>query len=117
VRGLVVERGPAESLTQQPAHPYTQLLIASAPDPDNLGSVLKSGRAATAGAARAGGPGSGPARVGCPFANRCPFADDKCRAENPALHRLTTDRAAACWHLDQAAPALAGSAALGGAQG
>jgi peptide/nickel transport system ATP-binding protein len=99
--GQVVERGPAENITQQPAHPYTQLLIASAPDPDNLGSVLKSGNARIARAA------SGPAPVGCPFSTRCPFVDDKCRAENPALQRLTADRAAACWHLDQAAPALA----------
>ena len=44
--GEIVERGPAEDVTQQPAHPYTQLLVASAPDPDNLGSVLHSGRAA-----------------------------------------------------------------------
>ena len=36
--GEIVERGPAEEVTQQPAHPYTQLLVASAPDPDNLGS-------------------------------------------------------------------------------
>ena len=36
--GQIVERGPAEDVTQHPAHPYTQLLIASAPDPDNLGS-------------------------------------------------------------------------------
>jgi peptide/nickel transport system ATP-binding protein len=107
--GQVVERGPAEDITQQPAHPYTQLLIASAPDPDNLGSVLRSGNV-TAGAARIGRAASGPAPVGCPFATRCPFVDDKCRAENPALQRLTTDRAAACWHLDRAAPALASGA-------
>ena len=31
--GEIVERGPAEELTQHPAHPYTQLLVASAPDP------------------------------------------------------------------------------------
>ncbi len=40
--GEIVERGPAEDVTQQPAHPYTQLLVASAPDPDNLGSALRS---------------------------------------------------------------------------
>jgi peptide/nickel transport system ATP-binding protein len=105
--GQIVERGPAEEVTQQPAHPYTQLLIASAPDPDNLGSVLKSGNSA----ARAGGTGGGPAAVGCPFATRCPLADDKCRAENPALHQLTAVRAAACWRLSEAAPALVGGAA------
>ena len=41
--GEIVERGPAEELTQSPAHPYTQLLVASAPDPDNLGSALRGG--------------------------------------------------------------------------
>jgi peptide/nickel transport system ATP-binding protein len=104
--GQVVERGPAEEVTQQPAHPYTQLLIASAPDPDNLGSVLKSGNSAP----RAAGTGSGPATAGCPFSTRCPLADDKCRAENPALHQLTAVRAAACWRLSEAAPSLAGDA-------
>jgi peptide/nickel transport system ATP-binding protein len=32
--GSVVEAGPAEQVTQSPAHPYTRQLIASAPDPD-----------------------------------------------------------------------------------
>ncbi len=41
--GEIIERGPAEQVTQRPAHPYTQLLVSSAPDPDNLGSVLQSG--------------------------------------------------------------------------
>jgi len=34
--GRIVERGPAEELTQNPTHPYTQLLIASSPDPDTF---------------------------------------------------------------------------------
>jgi peptide/nickel transport system ATP-binding protein len=102
--GQIVERGPAEEVTQQPAHPYTQLLIASAPDPDNLGSTLRTGN----GAARAGTSTSGPAAEGCPFSTRCPLADDKCRVENPALQQLTPMRAAACWRLSIAAPALAG---------
>jgi len=105
--GQVVERGPAEEVTQHPAHPYTQLLIASAPDPDNLGSVLKSANSAS----RARGTGSGPAAAGCPFSNRCPLAVEICRAENPALHQLTAARAAACWRLSEAAPALAGGTA------
>jgi peptide/nickel transport system ATP-binding protein len=102
--GQIVERGPAEEVTQQPAHPYTQLLIASAPDPDNLGSTLRAGN----GAARAGTSASGPAAVGCPFATRCPLVVDQCREENPALQQLTPMRAAACWRLSIAAPALAG---------
>jgi peptide/nickel transport system ATP-binding protein len=102
--GKIVERGPAEEVTQHPAHPYTQLLIASAPDPDNLGSVLKSTSAAGSVAARTTAAGTGgPAAVGCPFSPRCPLAIDKCRTDNPALELLTPTRAAACWRLDVAA--------------
>jgi peptide/nickel transport system ATP-binding protein len=105
--GQVVERGPAEEVTQRPAHPYTQLLIASAPDPDNLGSSLKSGNVVQ-GATVAGKSGNvGPAAVGCPFSSRCPLADDKCRRDNPALQLLAPARAAACWRLDVAASPLA----------
>jgi peptide/nickel transport system ATP-binding protein len=110
--GQIVERGPAEDVTQSPAHPYTQLLIASAPDPDNLGSSLKAGNVVVGpGGAIAGKAGNvGPAHVGCPFSNRCPIADDKCRRENPALQLLTPVRAAACWRLDVAAsPVASGS--------
>ena len=99
--GQIVERGPAEELTQQPAHPYTQLLVASAPDPDNLGTTLHGGH----GAARRP-ESTGPALTGCPFTTRCPFADDRCRRENPPLQRISQVRAAACWRLDVAAPGV-----------
>ncbi|MES1171532.1 MAG: ATP-binding cassette domain-containing protein, partial [Actinomycetota bacterium] len=32
--GQIVEQGPSEDITQSPAHPYTRLLLESAPDPD-----------------------------------------------------------------------------------
>jgi peptide/nickel transport system ATP-binding protein len=113
--GQVMERGPAEGLTQHPAHPYTQLLVASAPDPDRFGSSLREGArpaaAATAGAATAGaatngslGRGAAVAATGCPFTARCPFAEDRCHAEMPPLQLITPSRAAACWRLDVAAP-------------
>jgi peptide/nickel transport system ATP-binding protein len=38
--GEIVERGPAEELVQNPTHPYTQLLIASSPDPDTFASEV-----------------------------------------------------------------------------
>jgi len=119
--GQIVERGPAEELTQHPAHPYTQLLVASAPDPDNLGSALRGG----AGRDRSPQPYAGPrgpasavsngtAVVGCPFSPRCPFADDLCRRENPALAQVSATRAAACWHLDLAAPEVVSGPQGGG---
>jgi peptide/nickel transport system ATP-binding protein len=94
--GQIVERGPAEEITQQPRHPYTQLLIASAPDPDNLGSTLRTGNTV-----RRDKPVEGAATVGCPFNPRCPLAVDRCRRENPALIQLTATRAAACWRLEE----------------
>jgi peptide/nickel transport system ATP-binding protein len=104
--GQIVERGPAEELTQHPAHPYTQLLAASAPDPDNLGSTLRAGAARAVRAPE----GAGPAAAGCPFSPRCPLAEDRCRQEDPALLRISPARAAACWRLDVAAPeVLAGA--------
>jgi peptide/nickel transport system ATP-binding protein len=39
--GEIVERGPAEQVTQAPSHDYTRLLIASAPDPDAFGHQLR----------------------------------------------------------------------------
>ena len=95
----VVERGPAEEVTQHPAHPYTQLLVASAPDPDNLGSGPHGGSGAERRVEN-----TGPAATGCPFSTRCPLADDRCRRDNPALQRVSATRAAACWRLDAAAP-------------
>jgi peptide/nickel transport system ATP-binding protein len=110
--GQIVERGPAEEITQQPRHPYTQLLIASAPDPDNLGSTLRTGGSGPRGSGPGGSGGMASPQPGghrgvaprgenCPFNPRCPLADDKCRRENPALIQLSDTRAAACWHLDK----------------
>jgi peptide/nickel transport system ATP-binding protein len=105
--GEIVERGPAEELTQRPAHPYTQLLVASAPDPDNLGGTLRAGSTHTV------RPGAGAAARGCPFHPRCPFADDRCRADDPVLQRVSDRRAAACWHLDAVAASGSGAVTAG----
>jgi peptide/nickel transport system ATP-binding protein len=99
--GDLVERGPSEDLTQQPAHPYTQLLVESAPDPD----APLSRRAGTRGLVpRETGPRAALSlSTGCRFSPRCPFADSRCRAETPPLLQIDARRAAACWHLDLAA--------------
>ena len=114
--GEIVERGPAEEITQFPAHPYTQLLVASAPDPDNLGSTLRGGGRRQGPAASSGRPQNldSAATQGCPFNPRCPFADDQCRREDPALMQISDARGAACWHLDVAAPELVSGPRRGG---
>lgn len=94
--GEVVERGPAEALTQEPAHPYTQLLMACSPDPGNLGSALQRG----AGYSRQGTDLRSSSDVkGCPFSARCPFADDRCREERPLPTAISRERVASCWRL------------------
>jgi peptide/nickel transport system ATP-binding protein len=101
--GEIVERGPSEELTQRPAHPYTQLLLAAAPDPDRFGASLAPGVPSTPRRAMsATGPLSG-----CRFSARCPLAQERCRASAPPLRQLVGGRAAACWRLDVAAPGLA----------
>jgi peptide/nickel transport system ATP-binding protein len=98
--GQIVERGPAEQITQQPRHPYTQLLIASAPDPDNLAGGFGGKVPPDRGGIRGVAPPDQHS-AGCPFNPRCPLAIDQCRRENPALIQISDTRAAACWRLDQ----------------
>jgi peptide/nickel transport system ATP-binding protein len=106
--GRIVERGPAEAVTRSPAHPYSQLLVASAPDPDNLGGALRAGTTSHPDPEHAG-----PAATGCPFSPRCPLAIDRCRTEMPPPQRISEMRTAACWRLDVAAPQLVATRADG----
>jgi peptide/nickel transport system ATP-binding protein len=112
--GQIVERGPAEDVTQHPAHPYTQLLVQSAPDPDNLGGMLRNSvNSRRAGSERV----AAPAADACQFSNRCPFAQDRCRAEVPPMTPVGAVRAAACWRLDVAAPDVLAEHGGGGRSG
>jgi peptide/nickel transport system ATP-binding protein len=100
--GEIVERGPSEDLTQRPAHPYTQLLVASSPDPDHFERGAQPPPAPAV--RRAGSALSG--AVGCRFADRCPLAQQRCREQAPPLLAINSQRAAACWRLDVAASDL-----------
>jgi peptide/nickel transport system ATP-binding protein len=93
--GRVVEGGPAEDVTQAPAHPYTRLLLSAAPNPD-------------ARARRKTAMGEPPSLIapppGCRFHPRCPVAMTICAEQLPPPFELGTGRWAACWeHGDQAA--------------
>jgi peptide/nickel transport system ATP-binding protein len=76
--GHLVEVGPARSVIETPQHPYTQLLKAAAPKPE---SGLEPERVA----ARGEVPDLTDLPPGCPFAPRCPFVREACRAELPRL--------------------------------
>ncbi|HET7012864.1 MAG TPA: ABC transporter ATP-binding protein, partial [Streptosporangiaceae bacterium] len=91
-RGQIVEDGPADRVFSSPRHPYTALLMASAPSVrhDRPFSVRQLRRAST-GPAGPSGP-AGPADEvgqadGCVFAARCPFAIPGCETR-PALEKV-----------------------------
>jgi peptide/nickel transport system ATP-binding protein len=91
-RGQIVEGGPSEEVTQRPAHPYTQLLISAAPDPDCRG-FRRPGAPPVAAA-----PGGGEtAAAGCRFAGRCPHAMPLCREIAPPVVELDGGNWARCW--------------------
>ncbi|MFI6594643.1 ABC transporter ATP-binding protein [Nonomuraea sp. NPDC050536] len=95
--GRLIESGAAESLTQAPRHPYTQLLLDSAPDPD---------RSAPAEAVQARGRhGEPPSLIappsGCRFHPRCPVALPVCSSEVPARTVLAEDHWTHCWHVSE----------------
>jgi peptide/nickel transport system ATP-binding protein len=86
--GHIVEGAPSEELMQQPAHPYTQLLLSAVPDPSgSMKSELK---------AKPGAPKLIDSPPGCPFADRCPSAKPVCRQEMPGTTQLGKDRWVRC---------------------
>ncbi len=77
-RGRIVERGDADAVMLRPAHPYTQLLLASlpSPDPDVRWSDRMTDTEQTSAKADAG-------RERCLFAERCAHVMDRCWHEVP----------------------------------
>ncbi len=75
--GRIVEIAASETLFSQPRHPYTQMLLDAIPD------LAMSGREREPMGGEVPNPLDPPA--GCHFHPRCPFANDRCRAETPAL--------------------------------
>lgn len=86
--GRIVERGTGDDLLGRPAHPYTEALLRSVPQVENVGNDLLTI------------PGSppNPARIppGCPFHPRCSWALDECRTVRPVLTGIRAGREAAC---------------------
>ena len=77
--GEVVERGPAESLRDSPAHPYTAALFDAVPTIDGT-SVFESLEGAI--------PSPVDRPDGCSFHTRCPAAEPKCKREAPPMKHV-----------------------------
>ena len=87
--GKVVEEARVGDLFTDPQHPYTLGLLGSIPkmDVDEVRLATIEGSVPN--------PYNMPA--GCKFNPRCPFADDKCRQEVPALIEVKPGHKVACW--------------------
>ncbi|WP_456396162.1 ABC transporter ATP-binding protein [Thermococcus sp.] len=92
--GKLVEVGPSDRIFENPLHPYTQMLLSAIPVPDpELAQELKAKRKMVKGEPPS--PVNPPA--GCRFHQRCPFAKDACRKEEPPLVEVERDHYVACW--------------------
>ncbi|AFK08054.1 oligopeptide/dipeptide ABC transporter, ATP-binding protein [Mesotoga prima MesG1.Ag.4.2] len=79
--GEVVEMGDKATIFNHPAHPYTDLLMASNPIPDP--KFVREKRLLKGEIPSSINPPSG-----CRFHNRCPFADERCAREEPELREI-----------------------------
>ena len=86
--GRVCEEANVDELFTQPRHPYTIGLIDSHPNPDYHGDRLKVI------------PGSVPTLkdmpAGCPFHNRCAYAQDRCRDVFPDKESVNAGHSVSC---------------------
>src|SRR5674476_247909 len=81
--GRVMEQGSAESIFYRPTHPYTLGLLGAVPKLDHEGERLVAIPGVPPNMARL--------PAGCPFSERCTFADARCAVERPALAPASTD--------------------------
>ncbi|WBU30013.1 ABC transporter ATP-binding protein [Rhodopseudomonas palustris] len=94
--GKIAEQAPASALFTAPRHPYTWSLVSAAVPPGPLRDELK---------AKYLVKGEPPSPVdpppGCRFAQRCPFAEARCRAELPFLDAAGHEHYVACHRKDE----------------
>ena len=88
--GKLVELADRKTLFTSPQHPYTQALLSAVPIPNPR---LRRGQRLLL-------KGDVPSPInppsGCRFHTRCPFAEDRCRVEEPKLRELSPGQLAAC---------------------
>tara|TARA_B100000749_G_scaffold230887_1_gene187498 strand:- start:386 stop:985 length:600 start_codon:yes stop_codon:yes gene_type:complete len=86
--GKVVESGPVGDVFRNPAHPYTEDLLAAIPLP---GERLRALRGTL--------PDLIDYPVGCPYNPRCSYVSEPWNLPAPTLRRISGDRMVSC-HLD-----------------
>ncbi|WIJ24246.1 ABC transporter ATP-binding protein [Devosia sp. RR2S18] len=90
--GHVVEQGPSQEITDNPRHPYTQLLIEAVPNPHRKIAAVPGRRATDI-------PLWTRDSRGCPFVSRCLRATDICKQIMPSATPVGAGHTARCHHL------------------
>lgn len=101
--GQIVEEAQTEHLFQRPLHPYTQGLIKSIPR-------LNGSRNEKLHVIEGTVPSLANIPLGCSFAARCPFADDKCRSQQPVMEQAADGHRVKCWHYKEISSVKGGEA-------
>lgn len=86
--GKIVEQGPVQAIFDDPQHPYTIGLMSSLPSLGQRQSRLTTISGMV--------PTIDTMPTGCRFAPRCPFAEEACAVEVPALTTMSETHLAAC---------------------
>jgi peptide/nickel transport system ATP-binding protein len=87
--GKLCEIGAADAVFNRPAHPYTSALLAAIPQPDP-----DAPRPEKVVLGEPPSPLAPPS--GCRFRTRCPLAEPRCAAEEPAMREIRAGQFAAC---------------------
>jgi peptide/nickel transport system ATP-binding protein len=85
-RGQIMEMGDVEAIVHAPRHPYTVALNDAAPVPRPKDQAARRLERESLGVGSASTAPPDP--NGCPFASRCPLADERCHSERPQLREV-----------------------------
>ncbi|MGW7082596.1 ABC transporter ATP-binding protein [Streptomyces sp. NPDC054871] len=98
--GQLVESGPGDAIVENPRHPYTRLLLESAPDPDR-GGLLDAPEVLDDEETLGEPPSLVDPPAGCRFHPRCPIARPVCATAFPPRTHFDDGQWAHCWSYDE----------------
>lgn len=92
--GLIMETGKTEEIFYNPKHPYTKALLRAIPSLDlKEGERLQSIEGLP--------PSLVNPPIGCPFADRCEYATERCHQEMPTYKKFSETQRAMCFLNEQ----------------